>query len=62
MKLGTILAILVFLLVVVVHVLRIVGDWEVVINGMVIPKWTSVLGVLIAGGLAFLLWRETTKL
>ena len=59
MKLGTILAILVFLLVAVVHILRLVGDWDVVINGVVIPKWTSILGVLITGGLAFLLWRET---
>ena len=59
MKLGTFLAILVFLIIVVVHVLRIVGEWDVVINGIVIPEWTSFVGIMIAGGLAFLLWWET---
>ena len=58
MRLGTFLAILVFLLIAVAHILRIVEDWEVVINGIVIPKWTSILGIGIVGGLAFLLWRE----
>jgi hypothetical protein len=59
MKPGTTLAMLVFLLIAVVHVLRILGDWEVVINGRAIPEWTSILGIIIAGGLAFLLWRES---
>jgi len=43
----------------VVHLFRILMGWEVIIQGAVVPMWASYLGLLIAGGLAFLLWRES---
>ena len=59
MKPFTTLAIVIFTIVAVVHLLRILMGWEVIIQGAVVPMWASHLGLLIAGGLAFLLWRES---
>ncbi len=52
------LAAVVFTLVAVVHVHRLLFGWEVVVNGMVMPMWTSVVGAVFTGILAVLLWRE----
>jgi hypothetical protein len=49
----------VFTLIALVHVHRLVFGWMVVINGTVMPMWTSAAGAVIAGSLAFLLWRES---
>lgn len=59
MKPFTTLAIAVFTIVAVLHFVRILMGWEVVIEGAVVPMWVSYIGLLIAGGLAFLLWRES---
>ncbi|TLY25421.1 MAG: hypothetical protein E6K63_14000 [Nitrospirae bacterium] len=59
MKPFTTLAIAIFTIVAVVHLLRILLGWEVIIQGVVIPMWASYLGLIIAGGLAFLLRRES---
>lgn len=52
-------AMFVFTLVALVHAHRLIVGWEVIANGVIMPMWTSVAGMLIAGGLAFLLWRES---
>jgi hypothetical protein len=56
----TTFAIAIFSLVAVLHVLRLIFGWEVVINGLVMPMWASVVGLMIAGGLAVMLWRESS--
>jgi hypothetical protein len=58
MKPFTKIAIAVFSLVAVLHLLRVIFGWEVILSGIVIPLWISVVGFIIAAGLAFLLWRE----
>jgi hypothetical protein len=40
------------------HLLRLLQGWEIIINGMHLPMWASILGCLIPAGLAFMLWRE----
>jgi hypothetical protein len=55
----TAIAIVIFSLVAVLHVLRLIFGWEVVINGLVMPMWASVVGLIVAGGLAVMLWRES---
>ena len=57
----TMLAVLVFALVALVHLLRLVFGWEVTINGLAVPLWASVPGIVIAAGLAVMLWRESRK-
>ena len=54
----TTIAIVIFSLVAVLHVLRLIFGWEVVINGLVMPMWVSVVGIIVAGGLAVMVWRE----
>ena len=58
MKPFTVIAIVVFALVSLLHLLRYVLGWEVVVNAVAIPMWVSVLGFVIPGVLAFMLWRE----
>jgi hypothetical protein len=58
MKPFTTIAIAVFTLVAVAHLLRLVFGWEVVVTGYVVPVWWSALGLIVAGGLALMVWRE----
>lgn len=57
----TMLAVLVFALLALVHILRLVFGWEATINGAAVPMWASGLGLVIAGGLAVMLWHESRK-
>jgi hypothetical protein len=58
MKPFTTIAVLVFALVALAHLLRLFTAWEVVIGGLVIPMWVSWIGLVVAGGLAVMVWRE----
>jgi hypothetical protein len=55
----TTIAVGVFALVALLHILRLIFGWEVTIQGSVVPLWVSWLGVVVAGGLAIMLWRES---
>ncbi len=44
---------LVFLLIAVMHALRLALRWEAVVNGWSVPMWVSALALLIAAYLAF---------
>ena len=61
MKPFATLAIAIFILIAVVHLLRLVYGWEATVNSVVIPMWVSVAGLLIAGAMAYFLWREAYK-
>jgi len=61
MKPFTAIAAIFFALVALLHIARLVKGWEVVVDGVTIPMWVSPLGIVIAGGLAFLLWREARR-
>lgn len=61
MKPFTTLAIAIFTIVAVVHLLRIFMGWEVVVGGTVIPMWVSYVGLIIAAGLAIMVWRESPQ-
>jgi len=57
----TSLAAIIFAVIAFVHLLRLVYGWAVTIVGADVPTWTSVLGLLVAGGLAAGLWLESRK-
>jgi len=59
MKTGSLLAIIVFVLVAIAHLLRIASGTEIVIGGNNIPQWISVVGVVIPAFIAWLLWKES---
>jgi hypothetical protein len=42
-----------FLVVAIMHLLRIILGWQVEIGGLSIPFWVSWMGVLVAGALAY---------
>jgi hypothetical protein len=59
MKPFTLIAIVVLSLVSILHLIRLVLGWEVLIAGVTIPLWISGAGFILAGGLAAMLWRES---
>ena len=61
MKPFTTLAAAVFAVVAIAHLARLILGWEVMIAGTVIPMWASILGLLIAVGLAAMLWLEARR-
>jgi len=58
-KIGTLLAIVVFVLVALAHLVRLIDRTEVLVGTMVLPLWASVLGVVVPGVIAWLLWKES---
>jgi len=58
MKPFTTIAVAIFALMAIVHLLRLAFGWEVVVTGYVIPVWWSAIGIVVAGGLALMVWRE----
>ena len=58
MKPFTLAAIVVLALIALVHLLRLLTGWDVVVVGFAVPVWWSAPILLIFAGLAFLVWRE----
>lgn len=61
MKPFTAAAVVVLALIALLHLLRIVLGWEVIVNGVAIPLWVSGVALVIAAGLAAMLWRESRR-
>ncbi len=57
----TALSIFILSLIALGHLLRIIFQWEAVINGTSIPVWISAVPTLFFGGLAYLLWKESRR-
>jgi hypothetical protein len=58
MKPATALATFLIAFVSLMHLLRLVLRTEVTVGGTLIPMWVSVVGCIVAGGIAFGIWRE----
>ena len=61
MKPFTTIAVVFLALIALVHLFRLFAGWEVVVVGFAIPVWWSAFGLLVAGGLALMVWREHTR-
>ena len=61
MKPFTTIAVVVFLLVALLQLLRVISGWEVTVNGIAIPMWASVVAFVVAAALATMLWREAQQ-
>jgi len=59
MKIGSKLAIIVFSIVAILHLLRMVFDVSLTIDSWLVPQWVSVLGVVGPGVIAWLLFKES---
>ena len=61
MKPFTTIAILLLAIIALTHLYRLARPFEVVVAGTVIPQWVSIVGAIVAGGLALMLWREQKR-
>ncbi len=61
MKPATVISAAIFALVALLHVARFAFGWEVRVGGLTIPMWVSPIGLVVAGTLAFLLWRDARR-
>ena len=61
MKPFTTLAVVIFALIALVHLFRLIRGIEVVVGGTILPQWVSLPGLIIAAGLALMLWRESRR-
>ena len=59
MKTGSKLAILLFTLVAIAHLLRLLGGIEVTVGDWSVPHWVSVLGVIVPLAISGFLWNES---
>ncbi len=57
----TTIAVVVFALLALGHVLRVVFAWDVIVDGMIVPLGASVVVALVAAGLAFMVWLESRR-
>jgi hypothetical protein len=58
MKPATMISTLFLAMVAVAHLLRLVLGVEVLVGGLVIPLWVSLLACVVPAGLAVRLWRD----
>lgn len=58
MKPFTTLAAILFALVALAHGYRLATHCAVVVGSHTLPMWVSAVGLVVAGGLAIMLWRE----
>ena len=58
MKPFTTVAVIVFLIVAVVQLVRVVEGWVVVIDAFHVPIWASIVACAAAALLAVMVWRE----
>jgi hypothetical protein len=61
MKPFTAVAIAVFTLVAIVHLVRFLAGWQVIVASFVVPVWWSAPACIVAGALALALWREARR-
>jgi len=52
------IAIAIFSLICLVHIVRLVVGLDITVGGWAVPLWISVPGAIVTGGLAFMLWKE----
>ncbi len=51
------LAAVFFTIAALLHLLRLIFNWQAVIGAFAVPYWVSVIGVIVAGYLAYEFWR-----
>lgn len=61
MKPVALIVVVILLLVAVLHLARMVFGVSVIIGGMAVPMWTSLIASVVSAGLGILLWREGWK-
>ena len=61
MKTFTMLAVVIFVLVALLQLVRVFAGWDVAINGVHIPIWGSIVAAVVAGVMAAMVFRENRR-
>ena len=61
MKPFTTIAIVIFAIISIVHVVRLFTGWPVTVNSFEVPIWFSGFGAIVFGFLAIMVWRESKR-
>jgi len=61
MKPFATLAVIIFALIALIHLVRLIRPFEVVVHNFVVPQWMSAVGLIVAGTMAVMLWRESRR-
>ncbi len=61
MRPFTTIAAICFGVVALLQLVRFILNWEVTVNGLIVPVWVSGIAFLIAAALAVMLWREARQ-
>ena len=61
MKPFTTIAVIIFAVICMMHFVRVFTGWPIRINTPEIPVWVSVIGGVVAGLMAIMLWRESKR-
>lgn len=59
MKPFTLAAATVLGIVALAHLYRLVRPFEIMVAGSEVPQWVSLVGLIVAGGISYMLWRES---
>jgi len=59
MKPSTTTAATVLGIVALAHLYRLIRPFDIVVAGWSAPQWVSIVGLVVAGGLSIMLWRES---
>jgi hypothetical protein len=62
LRLYTIVSAVIFGLVALVHLARLIFQWDLTFAGHVVPMWASVVGIVVAGFLSFFGFRAVTHI
>lgn len=57
----TLIAALIFLLMAVLHVYRLFTEFQVIVGSHTIPQAVSWVGIIVTGGLSWMLFREARR-
>lgn len=58
MRPGATIAMILLALIALLHVIRVIMGVPLVVGTTAIPMWASILGTIVTGTVAVLLWRE----
>ena len=57
----TLIAVAIFALMALAHVYRLITHFQIILGSHTIPGWVSIAGIIVAGGLALMLYRENLR-
>ena len=61
MKPFTTIAVIIFTIIALLHLVRLIRGFDVVVAGWAVPQLASLVGLIVAAVLALMVWRESRR-